>query len=36
MKKEFNHFPLYEFSGTEREMGQQYGEECKADIKTHH
>jgi len=33
MKKEFNYFPLYEFSGTHREIGRQYGEECKADIK---
>jgi len=33
VKKEFNHFPLYEFSGTEREIGRQYGEECKEMIK---
>jgi len=33
MKKEFNYFPLYEFSGTEREIGQQYGEACKNEIK---
>jgi isopenicillin-N N-acyltransferase like protein len=33
MNKEFNYFPLYEFSGTEREIGRQYGEQCKEDIK---
>lgn len=33
MKMEFTPIPLYEFSGTEREMGRQYGEECRADIK---
>ena len=32
MKKEFTAFPLYEFSGTEREIGRQYGEECKDKI----
>ena len=34
MKLEFKPFPLYEFCGTEREIGQQYGEECKEQI--HH
>jgi len=30
---DFKVFPLYKFSGTERHIGQQYGEECREEIK---
>lgn len=33
MKDEFKPFPLYEFSGTEREIGRQMGEELREEIK---
>lgn len=33
MSSDFKGFPLYEFAGTEREIGQQYGEACKEEIK---
>ena len=34
MKKEYTPFPLYEFEGTEREIGRQMGEELREEIKT--
>ena len=33
MEKKFTGFDFYEFSGTEREIGQQYGEACKKQIR---
>jgi isopenicillin-N N-acyltransferase-like protein len=33
MKKEFKPFPLYEFAGTEREIGRQMGEELRDECK---
>lgn len=33
MQQQFNYFPLFEFSGSDREIGRQYGEACKAEIR---
>ena len=33
MVNQFNGFNYYEFSGTEREIGRQYGEACKEQIR---